>query len=86
MTKSVKYNQFLNWLRQFIMFNIFHMRFIKDWEGCFGVRILGMTFSYYKDTVPVLMKDRPEFTEVGFREFGDSIRELKVRCPSIKKE
>ena len=73
-------------IREFLMFKIFRMRFIKDCEGCFGVRILGMTFSYYKDTIPVLMDEKPDFTEVKFREFGDSIRELTVRSPKNKKE
>jgi hypothetical protein len=59
---------------KFIMFKIFRMRFVKDVDNCLAVRILGMTFSYYKDATPVLMYSNPKFTEIKFREFGESIR------------
>lgn len=63
-----------NMFRRFIMFNVFRMRFVRDSENCLAVRILGMTFSYYKGE-PVLMYNDPKFTEITRkREFGESIR------------
>mgnify|MGYP000875724236 CR=1 FL=1 len=71
-TKS-KRQALWNLFRRFIMFNVFRMRFVKDSDNCLSVRILGMTFAYYKGE-PVLMTDGI-FQEIeGKREFGESIR------------
>ena len=67
---------FWNVFRKFIMFNIFRMRFVKDSENCLAIRILGMTFAYYK-AEPVLMTDGIFHEITGKREFGESIRPIE---------
>lgn len=64
---------FWNFIRKFIVLNVLRMRFVKDSDACLAVRILGMTFAYYK-AEPVLMSDGLYSEIERKREFGEVIK------------